>query len=67
MTEYQIVTFHPNVAMKSPIIMGFSNGDEKRKVKIGPNPALALKSPRSMGIVEQLQNGVMAPRAAARK
>ena len=47
--------------------IGFSNGDVKRNVMVGPKPALAFNKPTNMGMVEQLQNGVTAPRPAAVK
>nr|BAM15218.1 hypothetical protein [uncultured microorganism] len=40
------------------------SGEEKRNAKVGPNPACALSRPTMIGIVEQLQNGVKAPRPA---
>ena len=43
----------------------FSNGDEKRNTIIGPKPARARINPFNMGIVEQLQKGVIAPKPAA--
>ncbi len=64
---YNKVTFQPKVTHISPTIMGLSNGETNKKVRVGPNPAFADNNPRSMGIVEQLQNGVTAPNRAARR
>ena len=66
-TAYSNVTFQPNVAHISPTIIGLSNGETNKKVSVGPNPAFAERRPRSMGMVEQLQNGVTAPNIAASK
>jgi hypothetical protein len=55
------------VATSRPTTIGFSNGDEKRNTIIGPKPARARINPFNMGIVEQLQKGVIAPKPAARK
>nr|BAM15215.1 hypothetical protein [uncultured microorganism] len=59
-----MVAFSPNAMKKSPTMMGLTNGEEKRNAKVGPNPACALSRPTMIGIVEQLQNGVKAPRPA---
>ena len=64
---YNKVTFQPKVIHISPTIMGLSNGETNKKVRVGPNPAFADNNPRNMGIVEQLQNGVTAPNRAARR
>ncbi len=61
-----MLTLRPKVAIKSAIIIGFNSGDAKRNVKVGPKPALAFSNPRNMGMVEQLQNGVIAPSSAAK-
>ncbi len=63
---YIILTLSPKVATKSTIMIGLSSGEANKKVKVGPNPALALSSPRNMGMVEQLQKGVIAPIKAAK-
>ena len=60
------VTLIPNVAMNRPIMIGLRRGDVNKNVKVGPNPALALSNPRNMGMVEQLQKGVIAPNMAAK-
>ncbi len=44
--------------------IGLSNGEVNKNVITGPNPARALSRPISIGIVEQLQNGVIAPKPA---
>ena len=62
-----VVSVHPNVATSKTTTMGFNNGDEKRNTIIGPNPARARIKPFNMGMVEQLQKGVIAPRPAAKK
>ena len=64
---YNKVTFQPKVTHINPTIMGLSNGETNKKVRVGPNPAFADNKPRNIGIVEQLQNGVTAPNRAARR
>lgn len=64
---YNKVTFQPKVTHINPTIMGLSNGETNKKVRVGPNPVFADNNPRNMGIVEQLQNGVTAPNRAARR
>ncbi|MNY45454.1 hypothetical protein D3C86_1805580 [compost metagenome] len=64
MTAYSSVTCQPKVAHIRPTMIGLSSGETNKKVRVGPKPALADKSPRNMGMVEQLQKGVNAPSAA---
>ncbi|BDA93143.1 hypothetical protein E5AUHO_07320 [Citrobacter freundii] len=47
------------------MIIGLSRGETNKNVSVGPKPAFADNSPRNMGIVEQLQNGVTAPNSDA--
>ena len=60
-----IVNLNPKVTSSNPRIIGFKRGETKRKTIVGPKPAFAFSMPFNIGIVEQLQKGVIAPMAAA--
>ncbi|CBJ89573.1 conserved hypothetical protein [Xenorhabdus nematophila F1] len=60
------VSVRPKVAASNTTMMGFNKGEENKNTIIGPKPALARINPFNIGIVEQLQKGVIDPRAAAR-
>jgi hypothetical protein len=51
----------PKVTASRTTTIGLSSGEVNRKTIIGPNPARARINPFSIGMVEQLQNGVSAP------
>ncbi len=64
---YNKVTFQPKVTHISPTIMGLSNGETNKKVRVDQTRLSLDDDPRSMGIVEQLQNGVTAPEQSSQE
>src|SRR5215218_5118376 len=52
---------------RRPSTTGSSSGDANRKVIVGPKGAPLLRSPARTGMLEQVQNGVIAPRTAPPK
>ena len=65
MAKYMAVTCNPKVIANRPIIIGFSRGLANRNTIMVPKPACAFSKPLRKGMVEQEQNGVMAPSRAA--
>ena len=63
--KYKMATLKPKVSTKREITMGLSSGLENKNTIIGPKPAFARNKPFKNGMVEQEQNGVIAPNKAA--
>lgn len=61
------VAFSPNDPKNIAIATSFTKGDVIRKAKVTPSGMPPFTNPMKSGIDEQLQNGVIAPKRAAKK
>ncbi|EKE26312.1 MAG: hypothetical protein ACD_4C00338G0003 [uncultured bacterium (gcode 4)] len=64
---YIKVTFHQNNHINKATATSFIRGEVIRKVKVIPSGIHAFKKPTNIGILEQLQNGVIAQNQADKK
>lgn len=62
---YVTVIQRPKLAIMSTTRYSLMIGDVTRKVNAMPSGTCACRKPMNMGIEEQEQNGVMAPKRAA--
>src|SRR5699024_10549243 len=60
--KYTSAIFHPKSTQSMKIITGFINGEAMRKLIEGPNGTFEFNNPASIGIVEQVQKDVTAPK-----
>src|SRR5699024_11601833 len=60
--KYVIAIYQPKRIQSMKIITGFINGEAIKKLIEGPNGTFEFNNPASIGIVEQEQNGVTAPK-----
>src|SRR5699024_6195193 len=63
-TKYTTATFHPNSTHNVKIITGFMSGEAIKKLIDGPKGTFEFNNPARIGIVEQEQKGVTAPKSA---
>jgi len=64
---YKIVIFQPNNPAKSTTAIWLTKGETIKNDKVTPRGIPASKKPINNGIDEQEQNGVIAPKIAAKK
>ena len=58
------VIFHPTKLNRSKIAISLMSGDVKRKDMVIPTGMPPEMKPKKMGMLEQEQNGVIAPKIA---
>jgi hypothetical protein len=64
---YITVTFNPNNHKNIATATSLIRGEVIRNVKVIPSGIQAFKKPTNIGILEQLQNGVTAPKNEERR
>ena len=62
-----VVNFQPNSPHSSTTAISLIRGEVIRKARVMPSGMRARVKPRNSGMLEQEQNGVMAPKPAPRK
>ena len=61
------VIFHPKSPINKATATSLISGEVMRNVKVIPSGIQAFKKPTNIGILEQVQNGVMAQNMADNK